>query len=709
MIHLAILWHMHQPLYQDPHSGEYQLPWTRMHALKDYYGMARLASEFPDLRLTFNLVPALVRQLRDYSAGEAQDPFLRAARTPVQDLGEGGREFLLRYFFQAHPEHVIGRYPRYAELLAKFRQDNWNPVHGARHFSDAELLDLQVLSQLAWVDEYWLQQEPARGLAARGRDFSPADRETICAAQQEWIAAVIPAYRQLADAGIAELSTSPFYHPILPLICDTDIAAAAHPGVRLPRQRFHAPEDAREQLRRARQFHREVFGAEPAGLWPSEGGVSAEVAALAAEEGFAWLASDEQVLARSLGVSFDRDSSGAVRDASRLYSGYRLETTAGGIGILFRDHALSDLIGFVYSRMPAEEAASDFLRRVRAAAAGVDAPNPVVTVILDGENAWEYYPQSGRAFLRALYGQLTAAADIRTCTLSEAARLPAAVLPHLAPGSWINGNFDIWIGGDDDNQSWDLLAAARQALGQTPGPGAAPARVAAYNALLAAEGSDWNWWYGPEHESQNAAEFDEIYRGLLSAVYLRLGRTPPARLLTPIPTGWSPPLQFLPATGPIQPRVDGRVSSYFEWLGAAELHSSDRATAMHGRRHVLAALWAGCDAEHLFLRVDFATPPARLSGELHLDIIAADRQVHLELRLERGQLQALRSTPPLAPADAAAAVREICEARVRLAALELPADAAALHLRATYFAAGVQTDVLPAEGSFELLPPAPSM
>lgn len=708
MIYVALLWHMHQPLYQDPHSGEYRLPWTRMHALKDYYGMARLASEFPSLRLTINLVPALVRQLLDYATGHAQDPFLLAARTPARDLGSGGREFLLRYFFQAHPEHVIGRYPRYAELLAKFRQDNRNPAHGARHFSDAELLDLQVLSQLAWVDEYWLEEEPARGLAAKGRDFSPQDRETICAAQQNWIAAVIPAYRQLASTGIAELSTSPFYHPILPLLCDTDVAAAAHPGVRLPRQRFHAPEDAREQLRRARQFHQEVFGAEPAGLWPSEGGVSAETAALAAGQGFSWLASDEQVLAHSLGLSFERDASGATAHASLLYTGHRLETPAGGIQIFFRDHMLSDLIGFVYSRMAPEDAASDFLRRVRAAAAPLAGQDAVVTVILDGENAWEYYPRSGRPFLRALYRQLTTAGDLRTCTLSEAARLPAPALPRLAPGSWINGNFDIWIGGEDDNQSWDLLAAARQALAPAPGAAEPPARQAAYDALLAAEGSDWNWWYGPEHESQNAAEFDQLYRGLLSEVYLRLGRTPPARLLTPIPAGWPAPLQFVPATGPVHARVDGRVSSYFEWLGAAELRASEHATAMHGRRQVLAALLAGCDTIDLFVRLDFASPPSRLSGTVRLDIFAAERQFRLELALERGQLQALEADPPLAPGDAAAAVGDICEARIRLAALGLSGAGPRLQLRAVFIAAGMQVDALPAEGSIEPPPPAPS-
>ncbi|MGH9525688.1 MAG: glycoside hydrolase family 57 protein [Terriglobales bacterium] len=705
MIRLAILWHMHQPQYQDPQSGDFRLPWTRLHALKDYYGMARLASEFPSLRLTFNLVPSLVRQLQDYAAGRGHDPFLAAARTPVEDLGAEGREFLLRYFFQAHPDHVIGRYPRYAELLAKFRQDNWDPAHGARHFTDAELLDLQVLSQLAWVDEYWLEQEPARELAARGRDFRPQDRETICATQQEWIAAVLPAYRQLAGSGAAELSTSAFYHPILPLLCDTDVAAAAHPGIRLPRQRFHAPEDAREQLRRARQLHLEVFGAEPAGLWPSEGGVSAETAAIAAEEGFGWLASDEQVLANSLRLGFERSASGAVGNAAQLYTGYRLGAGGGSIAILFRDHELSDRIGFVYSQMPPEDAAADFVRRLRTAAAPITGRDAVVAVILDGENAWEYYPRSGRPFLRALYRQLTTADDIATCTFSEAAALPAPSLPWLSPGSWINGNFDIWIGGEDDNQSWDLLAAARQALGPAPGPDAAPARVSAYEALLAAEGSDWNWWYGPEHESLNAAEFDALYRALLSEVYARQGRTPPARLQTPIPSGWLSPLPFSPATGAIHPRVDGRITSYFEWLGAAELRSREHAAAMHGGTRWLAALLAGYDSASVFLRLDFTAAVSNLSGEIQIEIAAAGRDFRLELPVARGQLQPLRAAPPLASGQAEAALRQILEIRLSLAALGLDPAAPALEVRTSLFAAGLRIESLPAEGSVALLPP----
>ncbi|MGH9534059.1 MAG: glycoside hydrolase family 57 protein [Terriglobales bacterium] len=707
MIHLAILWHMHQPLYRDPESGEYRLPWARMHALKDYYGMARLAGEFPQLRLSFNLVPSLLQQLQEYASGQARDPFLRAAQTPVEQLDAAGREFLLRYFFQAHPVHLIGRYPRYAELMAKLRQDNWDPKHAVRHFSLAELQDLQVLSQLAWADEYWLQEEPARGLVARGRDFRAEDRENLCAAQRAWIAAVAPAYRQLAESGQAELSTSAFYHPILPLLCDTDIAAAAHPGVRLPRQRFHEPGDAQEQLVRARRFHAELFGAEPAGLWPSEGGVSAEVAAIAAALGFRWMASDEDVLAKSLGIRFERDGAGAVAHAEQLYTGHQLAAGGGEITVFFRDRVLSDLIGFVYAQMPPEEAAADFLHRLRVAAAPVLAAgrHPVVSVILDGENAWEYYPRSGRPFLRALYGQLTAATDITTCTFSQAAELAAAGgprLPRLAPGSWIQGNFDIWIGSEADNQSWDLLAAARQAVGAAPAQGD---RAAAYEAVLAAEGSDWNWWYGPEHESQNAAEFDALYRSLLSAVYVRLDRTPPARLLSPIPAGWAPPQALTPASGLIHPRVDGRVSSYFEWLGAAEVRAGGRAAAMHGRRHVLSVLYAGYGAENVFFRLDFAIPRAELNGEVHLEIFAAGREHRIELEIAGGEPGALRTQPASAPGDVEVSLGRIFEARIRLRALGLDAASPALAVRAAFRASGLRFEALPGEGSLELAPP----
>ncbi|HZT74487.1 MAG TPA: glycoside hydrolase family 57 protein [Terriglobales bacterium] len=702
MIRVAILWHMHQPLYRNPISGVYALPWTRLHALKDYYGMVRLTEEFPALRLTFNLVPSLIVQIRDYAEGRARDPFFDAAAAEAESLDPSGREFLLRYFFQAHPDTMIGRYPRYAELYAKFRQDNRDPRHGARHFSAAELRDLQVLNQLAWVDEFWLAEEPARTLAQKGREFTREDQLALCAAQRGWLAAVLPEYQKARERGQIEISTTPFYHPILPLLCDTNVALEAQPGLPLPREPFRFPQDAREQLLRARRLHAEVFGAEPKGLWPSEGAVSAAVAELAAEAGFQWMASDEGVLAKSLGAPLSRDGRGAA-GSELLYAGYRLETQHGPLACFFRDHRLSDLIGFVYSRLEPEQAADDFVRRILAntaplAHAGKDA---LVAVILDGENAWEYFTLSGRAFLRALYRRLTTTPGLATCTFAEAAALPLRPLPRLAAGSWIDANFNIWIGAEEDNRSWDLLRAARQTLAEHQAANKNGGYRDAYDDLLAAEGSDWNWWYGPQHHSENAAEFDALYRSLLSDVYAHLGRTPPASLAQPVARELASGAEFQAASDWIEPVIDGRDTSYFEWMGAAVYRADPRTGSMHGKQFRFSELRAGFNGEAVFLRLDFTSLPQDLEGELHCEFSSVSDH-GLVLGIEGGRITRCQLDGGDAP-DIQAVLHNLLEVRIPRARLDLAATPSHLRLRVGYWAGGLPTEMLPAEGSLEVI------
>ncbi len=707
MIRVAILWHMHQPLYKDPRTQRYELPWTRMHALKDYYGMVRLAEEFPSLHLTFNLVPSLLMQIQDYANGTAVDPFWELARRPAEELDRSEREFVLRYFFQAHPKTMIGRFPRYAELLEKFRQVRWDAGRAARLFTNQELRDLQVLSQLAWFDEYFREEEPARSLIEQGLAYSLEDQAEVCELQTELIQRVIPAYRKARERGQVELSVTPLYHPILPLICDTSVASESRPDVRLPRSAFRQPDDAREQLQRARALYRELFGEDPAGLWPSEGSVSDEVARIASEQGFRWLATDEGVLGRSLGVKFARDEQGEVIEAERLYRPYVFTGTSPSLYVFFRDHNLSDLIGFVYSSMDAEKAAEDFVQRIRsscrpAVRKGADA---LVAVILDGENAWEHYEQSGRPFLRALYRRLTSSPDIATCTFSEACGLPASDLSHLVPGSWINANFDVWIGAEEDNRSWDLLAAARRvwqsARDASPGTLTAALELSR-EALLAAEGSDWNWWYGPEHQTENLSEFDSLYRGHLSMVYTALGQAPPASLLVPI-FRLRHAAAFQPATKWIQPHIDGRVSSYFEWMGAAEYHVDRRTSTMSGKEFTIAALLAGYNGTDLFLRLDYHRPLSELTAEIKIDFNTG--AAALSIHLLHGQLQNWQWThggETRHPDGVIVAAGKILEAQLPRALLSAALPNAPVTVSATVYVGSLPIQVVPAEGALTL-------
>ena len=280
---------------------------------------------------------------------------------------------------------------------------------------------MQVLSQLAWMEETWLEKdEVVSGLASKGRDFSEADKEALKAKQLELMGLVLPAYSEAARSGQIEISTTPFYHPILPLVCDSDIARVANPGTPLPRRAYRRPEDAREQLRRAREYHERVFGMQPAGLWPSEGSVSDQALAIAGEEGFRWFGTDEGVLGRTLNVGFFRDATGIPSNAERLYKPWRVQTPGGEITGLFRDHHLSDLIGFVYSRMDSRAAAADLHERLRYLGERVQSAQPLtICLFLDGENAWEYYPGNGREFLREFYRRIASDQDFRALTASR--------------------------------------------------------------------------------------------------------------------------------------------------------------------------------------------------------------------------------------------------------------------------------------------------
>ncbi|HSM84929.1 MAG TPA: hypothetical protein VLT16_02200, partial [Candidatus Limnocylindrales bacterium] len=448
-IRLLFLWHMHQPYYKDLVTGEYRLPWVRLHALKDYYGMVKLLDEFPDVHQTFNLVPSLVAQIQDYVSGAARDPFWEVASYRASDLDFGERLFALQYLFQANTENMIGRYPRYRELWQRYHGRPEDAARLVPHVSNAELTDLQVLSQIAWMDEFFLEEPDIRELVKKARDYSVEDQEFVVRKQREFLGRVLPAYAAAAKRGSIEISTSPYYHPILPLICDTDEGAVSHSGLPLPQNRFQRPEDGCEQIERGLSLHEQVFGARPRGMWPSEGSVSNQVLELAHQSGVRWMATDEGVLGRSLGFLFQRNGSGLLEPegAEKLYQIHLWENDHARMNLVFRDHSLSDLIGFVYSGVPAKDAAEDFMQRVKESAkpllaAGRDA---VVPIILDGENAWECYPNSGREFLRRLYDAIQADHGMQALTVSEAVdrEESPARLNSIFPGSWINANFDV--------------------------------------------------------------------------------------------------------------------------------------------------------------------------------------------------------------------------------------------------------------------------
>jgi alpha-amylase/alpha-mannosidase (GH57 family) len=717
-IHLVVLWHMHQPQYRDPESGSYVLPWTRLHALKDYWGMVEVLQDIPGFHATFNVVPSLGLQLEEYASGSFDEPWFSLAFKNADKLTREDKAEILARAFQVNHERLMSRWPRFIEL------HDWSrPAGGAQAlvtFTPRDWRDLQLLSQLAWMEETWFEKdEVVSKLSAKGKEFTENDKAALKEKQFELLRLVLPAYRDAAKRGQIELSTTPFYHPILPLVCDSDIARVANPATLLPRRAYRHPEDAREQLQLARAYHEKTFGVKPRGLWPSEGSVSDQVLAIAAEEGFEWFGTDEGVLGRTLNVGFFRDGNGIPANADRLYRPWRIPYGSNAIIGLFRDHHLSDLIGFVYSRTDEKAAAADLHGRLRHLGDHVpgSAPSLTICLFLDGENAWEYYPGNGRAFLREFYQRIQNDQDFRALTASEAIAA-AGEIPTTAgifPASWINANFDVWIGHSEDVAAWELLWDARDAYGRAiearkkgqPGATSEEALKKAHESLLAAEGSDWCWWFGPEHSTANDAEFDALYRKHLTSIYLALGQPAPEELAKPIKRKPEHALQIAP-TNPVKIKVDGRDSSYFEWLGAGLYSPERRGGSMHGRIFYLHELRYGFEEERFCVRIDpFLDALAELEDPEFRITIRGAEEVILVAKLSRGHLQEFSIEKErvclLNIKEAAdAAFERILEVAIQKNQLSLKGHTK-LRLGIALWHGGLPVDVLPAEGFLDVL------
>ncbi len=605
MLKVAFLWHMHQPYYRDPATGNMFLPWVRLHSLKDYYDLPARVGEFERLKMTFNLVPSLVEQIDLYCRQETSDRHLDLTRIPTSQLSRRDKAEIFKIFFSANPDTMIEPYHCYARLYKKLKDCNMNSEMAARTSSSAEIRDLVVWANLVWIDPIFRRQSPFKELFEKGEKFTEEDKNCLVEAQLKIMAKIIPTYKSLMEAGKIEVSFSPYFHPILPLLCDTDAARETLPGISLPKNRFCFPEDADKQVALAIEMYREKFGRDLTGMWPSEGSISEQMAAILARHGIQWMASDEQVLYGSLaksGLSHEKTSPHAI---------YQHPTENGPINIFFRDHALSDRIGFVYSAWDEEKAADDFvnhLHQLRQALGG-DSDNAIVPVILDGENCWEYYRNDGDLFLNLLFEKLDRDEQIETVTMEEACRtLQPRGLTNIKAGSWINHNFRIWIGHAEDNTAWDLLWEARRALTQfkRDNPDFDPGRIAlAEKSLMVAEGSDWNWWYGDEHRGQQNDAFDRIYRAHVSSVYTALGLKIPKALMAPISSGF-PESYLTEPEGTVTPIVDGKLTHYYEWLGAGRFDCLKAGGAMHRAGRIMSAIFYVSDDDYIYLRIDFS-------------------------------------------------------------------------------------------------------
>lgn len=633
-LYVAFIWHQHQPLYKShevnpSYGGQYRLPWARLHGTKDYLDLVLLLENYPNLHQTVNLVPSLILQLEDYANGEAIDPYLALTLTPENQLNKKQKQYIIEHFFDANNHTMINPHPRYRELYEQ-KQDqgkiwcleNWN----AQDYSD-----LLAWHNLAWIDPLFWEDPQIASWLEKGKGFTLGDRQLIYSKQKDIIFQIIPQHKKMQDAGQLEITTTPYTHPILPLLADSRAGRVAVPNMTLPEANFQWAEDIPRHLKKAWNFYQDRFERQPRGLWPSEESVSPAILPYITAQGFKWIVSDEAVLGWSLNHFFHRDEMGNVYEPEFLYRPYRLETPSGDLAIVFRDHRLSDLIGFTYGSIKPEKAANDLVGHLEAIARNLgerqnthstSLEQPwLVTIALDGENCWEFYEQDGKPFLESLYRQLSQQDNLKLVTVSEFIEQfpPTATINsnQLHSGSWVDGNFTTWIGDPAKNKAWDYLKAARETLAKHP-EATEENNPKAWEALYAAEGSDWFWWFGEPHHSNQDDMFDQLFREHLIALYQSLTESIPEYLFKPLEIRITKRNDHIPESF-IHPIING-IGDEQDWDKAGKIEIGGARGTMH-RNSIIPRLFYGWDHVNFYFRFDLqdgAKPGHNFPAELHL-------------------------------------------------------------------------------------------
>lgn len=616
MLDLAIVWHLHQPPYQDPQTAEIVLPWVRLHAAKDYLDMVLLLDEFPNLKLNFNITPCLIEQILGYS--QKTDRFEQLTLKQAEALTAEEKITILEYFFQVPIETMIKPYPRYFELLEK-RGLVFDPTNFAllSKFSPEDFRDLQILANLVWIDPQFRNQSPIADLFTKNRKYTEEDKQTVLKFIRGILSRVLFQYQKAYETGRIELLTTPFYHPILPLLCDAQNVSLANPNGRRPDWNFQCPEDALAQLEMGITYFEKNFNHKPNGIWLPEMAISQEAINILVKAGVKWTIADEKVLAKSLKIVWQRDTDGILQNGKLLYTPYQMNFTNQSIAILFRDGYLSDLIGFEYQNWASIGAAEDFYQRIKKTKQQLPAEeNYLLVIALDGENPWENYVNDGLDFLRRFYGLLSSNPEIKTVRISDylAIKKDLPELKTLAPGSWVNGNFDIWAGSEADARAWKLLANTRLDLLDHQRKSGKKI-IEAWQEIYRAEASDWFWWFGEEHYSAFSGIFDSLFRRHLIQVYRIIGKINPEELEEPIQEIIG---QFsVPPKNYIKPIIDGKESNFYEWQGAGFFDlASCHGTMDKGLVGGIKKLWYGFDETNLYLRIELEMPASPLKIEL---------------------------------------------------------------------------------------------
>jgi len=536
-LNVVLYWHMHQPEYRDLRNGEYHLPWTYLHTIKDYVDMVAHIENNSATKAVINFAPVLLEQIDDYAHqlddylnhGKAlRDPLLAALADPVMLLDDEHRIFIIKSCLRANKERLVNRYPVF-KVLSTMAESALVKRNTLCYHSEQFFVDLLVWYHLAWTAETVIENDQRlKSLIKKKRNFTIHDRHLLIEIYSEMIGGVIERYKKLAEEGRIELSMTPYAHPIVPLLIDIKSAEQAMPDAELPLSEKYPDGLSRSRwhMQKGIEVFKQFFGIEPKGCWPSEGSISRETIQLCSELNIKWIASGESVLRNSLEKS-------SIDAGECIYSAYQLESTSNRC--FFRDDGLSDLIGFKYSTWHADDAVANLVVNLEAIAEKcADKPDAIVSIILDGENAWEYYPQNGFHFLKALYEKLSQHPNLNLTTYSDyiEEHTEKKILTDIVSGSWVYGTFSTWIGDKDKNRAWDMLVEAKHVYDKVIQSKELTKEemLAAEMQLATCESSDWFWWFGEYNSSESVAAFDEQYRLHLSNLYQLLKVVPPEYL-----------------------------------------------------------------------------------------------------------------------------------------------------------------------------------
>jgi len=628
---------MHQPDYRNS-DGIMQMPWVFLHAIKDYYDMPWMLSRHANIKATFNITAPLIEQLKLYAhEPQKSDKFLALWLQDVTELEEHERKWLIKLCKTAQFETMVKPLARYRELFTQ------------SHFTNAELREIEVLFILSWCGVYLKENnETVKSLIKKASGYTQEDKAELLQTLTAFSTTIFNFYKELQQQKRITISTTPFYHPILPLLINMSSAKEANPTTQIPQNALSLKEDALIHIQKAKALFKETFGFDAQGMWPAEGAVDARSIALLQKEAMSWIATDEAILYKSLN-NMTKENIYALYDYKEMK-------------MVFRDHYLSDLIGFKYRYEEPQNAANHFiseLQKVENSNA-----NALVSVILDGENAWEFYKNNGFDFFEALYSSLQTQPWCTTLTMDEVSNIQAKPLEYLAPGSWINGSFDTWVGEKQKTKAWELLFVTKKAYEENVAHLTEAKKAQITEFFLKAESSDWYWWFGSDHYSDYMQEFDALFRNQLINIYHLMDILPPSDLFLPISQNRSSSDFLVPPQSFISPIIDGKKDSFFEWLGCGIIDETKLFSTMQASSGVVEKIYYGEDAQKLYFsfegmlqkyctnaQIKIIIEPLNLNAVLAFNagkttlnglVIESACKQNLELSIEKSSLKAAK-------------------------------------------------------------------